>query len=55
MEPLIGERVESNFFHDTAIFPPGAAEFDSALLMRGIQHEWHGRGRMLCHPESHDL
>ena len=21
--------------------PPGAAEFDSALIMRGIEHEWH--------------
>jgi len=52
MEPLFVERVESSFFHNTAIFPPGAAEFDSALLMRGIQHEWRGRGRMRCHPES---
>jgi len=51
MEPLVVERVESSFFHNPAIFPPGAAEFDSALLMRGIQHEWHGRGRMLCGPK----
>ncbi len=55
MQPLVVERVESSFFHNTEIFAPGAAEFDSALLMRGIQHEWHGRGRMLCHSESHDL
>jgi hypothetical protein len=55
MEPLIVERVESSFFQNPAIFPPGAAEFDSALLMRGIQHEWHGRGRMLCGDESCDL
>lgn len=54
MEPLIVERVESSFFQNAAIFPSGAAEFDSALLMRGIQHEWHGRGRMLCQPESRD-
>ena len=52
MEPLFVERVESSFFHNTEVFPPGAAEFDSALLMRGIQHEWHARGRMLCGNES---
>jgi hypothetical protein len=51
MEPLIVERVESSFFHNAAIFPPDAAEFDSALLMRGIQHEWHARGRMLSYHE----
>jgi hypothetical protein len=51
MEPLFVERVESSFFHNAAIFPPDAAEFDSALLMRGVQHEWHVRGRMLSHPE----
>ena len=52
MEPLVVERVESSFFQNPALFPPSAAEFDSALLMRCIQHEWHGRGRMLCHHES---
>jgi hypothetical protein len=51
MEPLLVERIESSFFHNAAIFPTGAAEFDSALLMRGIQHEWHACGRMLSHPE----
>lgn len=54
MEPLIVERVESSFFDDRSVFPPGAVEFDSALLMRGIQHEWHGRGRMLCPHEAHN-
>jgi hypothetical protein len=48
MEPLVAERVESSFFDDKTIFPPGTIKFDSALLMRGIQHEWHARGRMLC-------
>jgi hypothetical protein len=46
MEPLVVERVESSFFSDTSLFPPGTVEFDSALVMRGIQHEWHARGRM---------
>ncbi len=40
-EPLFVERVESRFFDDHQLFPPGSIEFDSALLMRGIRHEWH--------------
>jgi len=40
-EPLFVERVESRFFNDRQLFPPGSVEFDSALLMRGIRHEWH--------------
>jgi len=55
MEPLVVERVESSFFDDTLVFPAGTVEFDSVLLMRGIQHEWHGRGRMLCTGETRDL
>ena len=48
MEPLIVERVESSFFDNRNTFPPGSVEFDSAFLMRGIEHEWHARGRMCC-------
>lgn len=43
VEPLAVREVESSFFQDPAAFPPGTAEFDDALLMRGIPHEWHGR------------
>jgi hypothetical protein len=43
VEPLAVERVESSFFDDSSLFPAGSAEFDCALLMRGIEHEWHGR------------
>ena len=43
VQPLAVEKVESSFFDDRATFPPGAVEFDCALLMRGIDHEWHGR------------
>ncbi len=46
VRPLAVERVESSFFGDRALFPPGSVEFDCALLMRGIEHEWHGRGRL---------
>lgn len=41
--PLAVARVESSFFADVKLFPPGAVEFDCALLMRGIEHEWHAR------------
>lgn len=39
--PLQIESLHSAFFENAALFPPGSAEFDSALLMRGIPHEWH--------------
>ncbi len=45
MEPLAVEKVESSFFENTALFPPGSAIFDSAFLMRNISHEWHAQGR----------
>jgi hypothetical protein len=44
VEPLAVERVESSVFDDRARFPSGSVAFDSALLMRGVEHEWHGRG-----------
>jgi hypothetical protein len=44
MEPLLVSRVASSFFDDRALFPAGSATFDSALLMRQIEHEWHACG-----------
>src|SRR5262249_39001586 len=46
VRPLAVDKVESSFFENRALFPPGSVKFDCALLMRGIEHEWHGRGRM---------
>lgn len=46
VEPLSVSRVESSFFNDPKLFPVGSIEFDSALLMRGIEHEWHARGTL---------
>lgn len=43
VDPLEVETVESSFFDDEERFPRGSVEFDCALLMRGIHHEWHGR------------
>jgi hypothetical protein len=45
-QPLAVDKVESSFFEDKQLFPPGSVEFDCALLMRGIEHEWHGRGKL---------
>jgi hypothetical protein len=41
--PLAVDKVESSFFENPALFPPRSAEFDCALLMREIEHEWLGR------------
>lgn len=48
VEPLEVERVESSYFDDQSRFPRGAVGFDCALLMRGIDHEWHGREDLCC-------
>ena len=37
VEPLEVVEVRSSVFDG---LPPGSAEFDSALIMRGIEHEW---------------
>ncbi|RYG55845.1 hypothetical protein EON80_30075 [bacterium] len=41
--PLAIEKGHSCFFDDANNFPMGTAELDCALLMRGIQHEWHSQ------------
>jgi hypothetical protein len=43
MEPLEIDNVRSSVFDDASVFPMGSIEFDSAFLMRGIEHEWHGK------------
>jgi hypothetical protein len=48
VEPLAISAVRSSYFDDRAIFPPGSIEFDCALLMRGIEHEWHGKSDLCC-------
>ncbi len=54
VRPMRIERVESSFFDDEAVFPTGRVEFDCAVLMRGIEHEWHQRESMrggCCEPD----
>lgn len=37
------DRIESSYFNDRNLFPAGSVEFDCALLMRNIAHEWQSR------------
>lgn len=46
LTPFAVEHVRSSYFQDPRRFPPGTCELDSAFLMRGVRHAWHGRGRM---------
>ncbi len=46
VEPLTLDRVNSSFFADEKMFPKGSAEFDHALIMRNIAHEWHSAADM---------
>src|SRR5262249_11389615 len=48
VEPLDVEEVHSSFFEDRSLFPKDSIEFDCALLMRGIEHEWHGKSALCC-------
>ncbi len=41
VSPLTVSNLESAYFDDPEIFPPDSIEFDHALLMRDIPHEWH--------------
>lgn len=40
MKPLEVEKVKSSFFEDKNIFPDGTIQFDNAVLMENIEHEW---------------
>ncbi|MGC1480376.1 MAG: DUF2071 domain-containing protein [Chthoniobacterales bacterium] len=40
------ERIRSAFFDDRVVFPVGSIEFDHALLMRDVPHEWHSERSM---------
>lgn len=40
VEPLDIRKVKSNYFSDQVKFPKGSIEFDNALIMRNVGHEW---------------
>ncbi|NOT48922.1 MAG: hypothetical protein HOP17_14380 [Acidobacteria bacterium] len=41
VRPLDVETVSSTFYDDRSIFPEGTIEFDHALIMKDVEHEWH--------------
>lgn len=41
VEPLTVSKVQSSFFENETVFPKGSVQFDNALLMTHIEHEWH--------------
>jgi hypothetical protein len=41
VEALDVKEVSSSYFANEAMFPKGSVEFDHALIMRDIEHEWH--------------
>lgn len=40
VKPLEVGNVSSSFFEDETIFPKGSVQFDNALLMTNIKHDW---------------
>ena len=40
VQPLEVSNVKSSFFENEDIFPKGSVNFDNALLMTNIEHEW---------------
>lgn len=40
VQPLEVSNVKSSFFENEEIFPKGSVNFDNALLMSNIEHEW---------------
>jgi hypothetical protein len=42
VESLELNFVESSFYGDYDFFSKGSIEYDHALLMRDVAHDWHG-------------
>lgn len=49
---LAVDSVRSSYFEDEKRFPSGSVEFDCALLMKDIVHQWHGRSDLCCKPAA---
>ncbi|QDT56174.1 hypothetical protein Pan44_42260 [Caulifigura coniformis] len=50
VEPFSVGRVQATWFDDRSKFPAGSAEFDHALVMRNISHEWRSTESMRVEP-----
>jgi len=53
--PLEIEDAHTSFFSDRTRFPEGSVELDCALVMRGIEHEWHSRPDLYFDPQQERL
>jgi hypothetical protein len=42
VRPLGVTRMHSSFYENEALFPKGSIQFDNALLMTRVEHEWRG-------------
>lgn len=51
LRALAISKVESSFFADRQRFPKDSIEFDHALIMRDLQHEWHQAEDMYARPQ----
>jgi hypothetical protein len=45
VEPLKVTTVQSSFFENEKLFPKGSIQFDNALVMTQIEHEWYSVGQ----------
>jgi hypothetical protein len=50
VQPLTVSTAHSSLYDDSTLFPRGSVMLDNALLMRGIEHEWHGQEDLCCQP-----
>lgn len=40
VQPLEVQKIHSSFYENETIFPKGSVQFDNALLMTKVEHEW---------------
>ena len=48
VSPVDVHHLRSAYFDDCSLFPRDSIEFDHALLMRDISHEWHSEAPMVA-------
>jgi hypothetical protein len=48
VQPLTVRSALSSLYDDSKLFPRGTIMLDNALLMRGIEHEWHSQEDLCC-------
>lgn len=48
IEPFAVTSQHSAYFTDEGLFPAGSVEFDSAFIMRGLEHEWRAHEGLAC-------